>query len=170
MYISRWGDDGHVNQLTLPDASAWSTPRDPVPHLLPVLRPLLQSTQTHRPSQVKNSSPVRQTYGLYGIIVILGMLGTRPEQHRTHNFGWLLAFEGSLFGGMSGPSRFLPCLCGTEYNTNRRCYYMVVLLFRRAIRGAGRRGKREPQSVPALNRDRPLIGTSPSYLFDGTFS
>ena len=106
---------------------------------------------------------MRQTYGLYGTVVILRMLGTRPEQHRTHNFGWLLAFEGSLFGGMSGPSRFLPCLCGTEYNTNRRCYYMVVLLFRRAIRGAGRRGKREPQSVPALNRDRPLIGTSPSY-------
>ena len=106
---------------------------------------------------------MRQTYGLYGTVVILRILGTRLEQHSSHNFGWLRAFVGSLSGGISGPSRFLPCLCGTEYNTNRRCYYMVVLLFRRAIRGAGRRGKRAPQSVPALNRDRPLIGTSPSY-------
>ena len=120
-----------------------------------VLRSLLQSTETHRPSHVKNSSPVRQTYGLYGTVVILRILGTRLEQHSSHNFGWLRAFVGSLSGGISGPSRFLPCLCGAEYNTNRRCYYMVVLLFRRAFvgRGAGASGHPNPY--------RPLIGTGP---------
>ena len=69
-----------------------------------VLRSLLQSTQTHRPSQVKNSSPVRQTYGLYGIVVILRMLGICLEPHRTHNLGgcWLWWDRvNTSFGGIS---------------------------------------------------------------------
>ena len=130
----------------LTGSSAWSTPRDPVPHLLPVLRPLLQSTQTHRPSQVKNSSPVRQTYGLYGIVVILRMLGICLEPHRTHNLGGCWLWWDLCLVGSRAPRD--SCLACVVQNTIRIAdvtiwlYFFFDELF--VGRGAGASGPPNP--------------------------
>ena len=98
---------------------------------------------------------MRQTYGLYGIVVILGMLGTRPEQHRSTTLGGCLLSKDLCLVECRAPRD--SCLACVVQNTIRIADVTVWLYFFFGElfvgRGAGESGHPNPY--------RPLIGTGP---------